>query len=96
MRGFVNPLRQERPSGFPQRAALIKSWTRRALQLGNDAVVSVNELACAQPGCPPRQSVILVMTEGASPIKLAIHKGLMDVVEADILAEIDAFRISQQ
>jgi hypothetical protein len=45
-------------------ATAIKRWTREALGLGDDVVVTVNDFACSDPGCPVLQSVIAVFEEG--------------------------------
>jgi len=68
----------------------IKGWMRGALSLGPDVILSVTELACAEVGCPPRETVILVLPAGCRAMKYSVHKGLADVVEDDILACIAA------
>ncbi|WP_265976035.1 hypothetical protein [Brucella intermedia] len=85
MNSFVNPLSRKRPIGFSERVAEIKNWTRIALSLDEQVIVSVNELACSQPGCPPRQTVVLVFSDAPSAVKLAVHKSLLDIIEADIV-----------
>jgi hypothetical protein len=47
----------------PAHAAAIKQWTRELLGLGDDAVVTVQEIACADPGCPLVETVIVVFEE---------------------------------
>ncbi|SDA87420.1 hypothetical protein [Sinorhizobium sp. NFACC03] len=84
MSGFVNPLARPR-HGVPAQAATIKTWTRNALGLSDDVVVSVNQLSCAEPGCPPQETVILVLPGGNRALKLAIHKALTDVTEIDVV-----------
>ena len=47
----------------------IKRWTREILRLdllpfGDDTVVSVNEFACADAGCPLVETVVAVLTPG--------------------------------
>ena len=64
----------------------IKAWTRAALALGPDVALSVTELACGEPGCPPRETVVLVMPAGCRASKYTIHKAIADVVEDDIRA----------
>lgn len=64
----------------------IKAWTRVALALPAETTLSVTELACAEPGCPPRETVILVMPAGGRAMKYSVHKALADVVEDDIRA----------
>jgi hypothetical protein len=81
---FVNPL-QRRTPGLVEQARTIKQWTRTCLDLAEDTAVSVNELACHLPGCPPKETVILVMN-ASKTVQASIHKALMDVAEADVVA----------
>lgn len=81
---FVNPL-QRRAPGLVEQARAIKQWTRSFLTLSEDAVVSVNELACHLPSCPPKETVILVMTAERT-VQASIHRALEDVTEADVAA----------
>lgn len=81
---FINPL-QRRAPGLVEQARAIKQWTRACLDLAEETVVSVNELACHLPGCPPKETVILVMN-ASKTVQASIHKALMEVAEADIVA----------
>ncbi len=83
---FVNPL-QRRAPGLVEQARTIKQWTRESLALPDDTVVSVNELACHLPGCPPKETVILVMN-AAVTVQASIHKALAEVAEADVAAAV--------
>lgn len=86
---FINPLARNRPSVIGS-ARDIKSWTRQLLGLPDDAIVSVSELACHVPGCPPKETVILVM-QGGTTVQASIHKAMTDVTEAEVA---DAFKSS--
>ena len=44
----------------PEHTAAIKRWTSELLCLDDDAVVSVIEAACVDPGCPLVETVIAV------------------------------------
>lgn len=79
---FVNPLAR-RAGGVVEQARAIKQWTRARLALPDDAVVSVNELACHLPGCPPEETVVLVMRDGRT-MQVSIHKAMRHVTEDDI------------
>ncbi|EYR83801.1 hypothetical protein [Shinella sp. DD12] len=83
---FVNPLSRGTP-GVVNKARAIKQWAREQLALPDWAVVSVNELACHLPGCPPKETVVLVMRDGAT-MQVSIHKAMQQVTEDDIA---DAF-----
>ncbi len=91
MNSFVNPFMQQAPRPVFAHAAEIKRWTRQALELDQKVVISVNEIACPQPDCPPQETVILVLRAG-NAVKLSIHKALADVSEADV---IDAARTAE-
>lgn len=79
--------RDARPAaGVIGAAGRIKDWMRTALGLSSDVAMSVTELSCSAEGCPPRETVILVMPAGGAARKYAIHKAMKDVDEADIAA----------
>lgn len=78
-------LRHHRKGAFHQQ------WARQVLAIPDVAVVSVNEISCALPDCPPKETVILVMSNGDT-IQVSIHKAMADVLEHDVA---DAFRALQ-
>ena len=84
MTGFDNPLAPKRSGGYSAFIARIRNWTCEALALNEATLISVNELACREPGCPPRETVILVMPEGAAPIRARIHKAMSEVTADDV------------
>lgn len=79
---FVNPLSRGSASVLG-RAREIKAWARELFGLSDDAVVSVNELACHVPGCPPKETVVLMMF-GDQTVQVSIHKAVLDVTREDI------------
>ena len=52
------------PMVDPSHTIAIKRWTRDYLKLPESSVVSVNEFACRDPGCPLLETVISVFAEG--------------------------------
>lgn len=48
----------------PSHTAAIRRWTTEILELPEDAVVSVNEIACIDPGCPLVETVVAVFEDG--------------------------------
>lgn len=48
----------------PAHTEAIKRWTRETLSLGEEAVISVREIACVDPGCPLVETVIAVFATG--------------------------------
>ncbi len=70
----------------PGRAAGIKRWAEAAFALGEDDSVMVTELRCTEPGCPPLETVIALLTAGGPTRQHKIHKPITDVTEEDIRA----------
>jgi hypothetical protein len=94
MTSFANPFKPRGGAGYAQALLRIRAWAGAALPAGTlpggDPTISITELACAEPGCPPRETVILVMWPDAPAWKLRIHKAMPDVEEADILGAMAA------
>jgi hypothetical protein len=70
-----------------ERASARQSLTeqvRRVLALAQEDAVSVNEIACADPGCPDTETVILLMRAGQPTRALKIGKPIEAVTDADI------------
>jgi nitrate reductase delta subunit len=42
---------------YREAAARLREWTRERFALPEDAVILVTEIACALPGCPPRETI---------------------------------------
>ncbi|MBB3399344.1 MULTISPECIES: hypothetical protein [unclassified Rhizobium] len=81
--GFTNPLARQTPA-IVGAARAIKQWSRDAFRLGDADAVFVNELACSVPGCPPKETVIVIMSAGRSTRQISVHKAMVDVTEQDI------------
>ena len=84
MTGFVNPLKPRTGSGYADALARIREWTRDSIPPG-DPVISITELACVEPGCPPQETVILIMWTDAPAWKLRVHKRMPDVTFEDVV-----------
>lgn len=63
----------------------VKGWTIRAMELGPEDAVSVNEINCRIPGCPPRETVIVAMPAKGHWLRTSVHKAMPDVTEEDVL-----------
>jgi hypothetical protein len=66
-------------------SAIVKTWVRRHCSLGDDVTVLVAQLACAEPGCPPTETVISIL-DSNSTTSVRLHKPLSEVTERDIVA----------
>ena len=89
MSGFINPLKPRGGTGYAEALARIRTWTKAQIPDG-DPVISITELACAEPGCPPRETVILVMWPHKPAFKARIHLAMVDVREADVAEALKA------
>ena len=49
-----------------------------------DLFISVNELACMEPGCPPKETVVSLMTKTA-PLKFKLLKAMTDITDDEVL-----------
>ncbi|MEE7447919.1 hypothetical protein MRF4_08825 [Methylobacterium radiotolerans] len=67
-------------------AARLKEDLRTALGLGEADALAVNEIACADPGCPDMETIVLVMRAGAPTRALRIRRPLDAVDPADVAA----------
>jgi hypothetical protein len=74
---------QSRPK--PNLAALqqIKTWVYDLLKLDPDIGISVSQLQCKEPGCPPIETVITILSQPAQQYK--IHKALDDIEQIDLI-----------
>lgn len=81
-RSFANPLSRG-SAGVLSKAREIKTWAREISNLPDDAVVSVNELACHVPGCPPKETVVLMMYSGQT-VQVSIHKAIIEITREDV------------
>ena len=60
----------------------IKSWVYQTLQINRETPISINQLRCHEPNCPPTETVIAIMT--TPPKQYKIHKSLSKITKADI------------
>lgn len=68
------------------RTKQIKRWVRELWSLSDATTVMVSELQCAEPGCPPRETIIAVFEAGGVSHQSRLHKAIVEVSEKDIRA----------
>lgn len=68
-------------------AARLKQDLIGALGLSEADALAVNEIACADPGCPDMETIVLVMRAGAPTRALRIRRP-MDAVDAQDIADL--------
>lgn len=60
----------------------VKQWIYQALQLDEEISISLSQLQCTEPGCPPIETVINVMTNPVQQYK--IHKSIGEIEYSDV------------
>ncbi|MYF56282.1 hypothetical protein F4225_11180 [Candidatus Poribacteria bacterium] len=69
----------------PRQLVQVKSWIYQTFDLSEDISVMITELQCTEEGCPPIETVIVIMETPGKPRQYKIHKPLSDVNQADIV-----------
>lgn len=70
--------------GFVNQLHLDKLQLAAYEVLGPGVQVSVNEINCPEPDCPPIKTVILVFRAGQPTQSITVHKPTRDVQASDI------------
>jgi hypothetical protein len=78
----MNLFRQSRPATSPAVIQQVKTWVYEALALPRETPISVSQLQCHEPGCPPIETVIAVMSQPPQTYK--IHAAIADLNAATI------------
>ena len=60
----------------------VKEWIYQAFQLDEEISISLSQLQCTEPGCPPIETVINLMTNPVQQYK--IHKSIAEIEYSDI------------
>ena len=69
----------------PGRAREVKAWVSEHLGLAEADLVTVAELACHEPGCPPVETVVTVHASGGERRSWHLHKSLAEIDEKDVV-----------
>jgi hypothetical protein len=65
--------------GRGSQAVHIAQVVRSVLRLSDDVAVTVQQLTCREPGCPPVETVIAVLA--APPQRWTLHHPLTDITD---------------
>lgn len=63
----------------------LRQIVRAELDLGEDDTVTVSEMACPKPGCPPVETVISIFPAGEESYLIRVCKAVADVEPMDVL-----------
>lgn len=72
-----------RARGTRTESRRLREWVSQRLGLSDSDTVSVNEVACADPGCSDVETVVVVFQAGNPPLRLRVGKPLAEVTLAD-------------
>ena len=64
----------------------IKQWVREVLALAEDERVMVSELACHEPGCPPVETVVVVLRGARDTVMRKFHRPAHELTRAEVEA----------
>jgi nitrate reductase delta subunit len=62
----------------------VKAWTRGRFGLPQEATILVAEIACALPGCPPLETVVVFWMADGKQRRFKIFKPVEEVVCEDL------------
>ncbi|MBM3224134.1 MAG: hypothetical protein FJZ47_10060 [Candidatus Tectomicrobia bacterium] len=77
---------QPRAAGHPQHMTAVKAWVAEAFQTTADTTILVTELRCAEPGCPPLETVIALLHPTTGTRQYKVHKALQELTRDDVAA----------
>ncbi len=75
-----------KPKVTPEQSQQIKDWIYQVLQINSNTTISLSQLQCQDPNCPPIQTAIAIMTSPHRVIR--IHKAVPDITYGDVVAAI--------
>ncbi|MGK7908519.1 MAG: hypothetical protein AB4040_15030 [Synechococcus sp.] len=79
----MNLFSQSKPKSNPATLQQLKTWVYDRLKLDPEVSISVSQLQCKEPGCPPIETVITILSQPAQHYK--IHKALDDIEQVDLI-----------
>jgi hypothetical protein len=74
-----------------RRAAEIAELIRVTLRLPDDVAVTVQQLSCSEPGCPPVETVLAVLA--TPPCRWTIHRPLAEIDDALVTSRLTHSRL---
>jgi len=78
----MNLFSQQASKADPAQIRQLKTWIYQLLEIDPEIPVSISQLRCTEPDCPPIETVIAVMTSPAQQYK--IHKPIAEIEYTDI------------
>ncbi|NJK52708.1 MAG: hypothetical protein HC936_07540 [Leptolyngbyaceae cyanobacterium SU_3_3] len=79
----MNLFSQKKLKADPAKVQQLKAWIYELLNLDQEITVSISQLQCKEPGCPPIETAIAVLTQPTQQFK--IHKAINEIEQADLM-----------
>lgn len=79
----MNLFQPSKPKISPDQLRQLKTWVYDCLALDEATPISISQLKCTEPGCPPLETVIAVMTQPPQTYK--IHRPATELDQADLV-----------
>ena len=76
----------KKPTVSAEQSQQVKDWLYEILQINHQTVISISQLQCQDPDCPPIQTAIAIMTSPHRIIR--IHKAISDITYVDVVQAI--------
>ena len=80
----MNLFQKQRPTIQPEQLQQLKVWIKDYLELSPDIAISISQLQCHEPECPPLETVVSVMFQ--PPLTCKIHLPASEIGLADLQA----------
>lgn len=79
----MNLFTQHQLKAEPAKVQQLKTWIDELLKLDREITVSISQLQCKEPGCPPIETVITILTQPVQQFK--IHKAIAEIERSDLI-----------
>lgn len=77
--GFIS-----RPKADTSKIAAVREWVERAFALPSETYVTITELQCTEPGCPPLETAIIIIDAPGKNRLYKVHSSIADIQFDDI------------
>ncbi len=74
----------------PSAAARVRAWVERVLGDPDDVTVSITQLSCREPGCPPLETCIGLLRHHGPSTAVTIHRAVADLTEEEVTRTVRA------
>jgi hypothetical protein len=84
----MNLFSQAKLKADPVKVQQLKTWIYELLKLDQEITVSISQLQCKEPGCPPIETAITVLSKPTQQFK--VHKAIDEIAQADLMQALQA------